>query len=70
MRQEGPTGLRRGKPKRTTIRADDEREPATDLHVAARLTHPAPRLHLRIDKTSRWSAHIAEGFHRLRAAFT
>ncbi|MDP3894398.1 IS1380 family transposase [Nocardioides sp.] len=40
------------------------------LHVAARLVHAARRLHLRIDKTWRWAAHIAEGFHRLRAAFT
>ncbi|GAW49591.1 MULTISPECIES: IS1380 family transposase [unclassified Nocardioides] len=40
------------------------------LHVAARLTHAARRVHLRIDKTWRWAAHIAEGFHRLRAAFT
>jgi hypothetical protein len=39
------------------------------LHVAARLTHAARRLHLRIDKTWRWAVHIAEGFHRLRAAF-
>lgn len=39
------------------------------LHVAARLTHGARRLHLRIDKTWRWAARIAEGFHRLRAAF-
>jgi hypothetical protein len=40
------------------------------LHVAARLTKGARQLHLRIDKTWRWSAHIAEGFTRLRAAFT
>ena len=39
------------------------------LHVAARLTHSARQLHLRIDKTWRWAVHIAEGFHRLRAAF-
>jgi len=39
------------------------------LHVAARLTHAARRLHLRIDKTWRWAVHIAEAFHRLRAAF-
>jgi hypothetical protein len=39
------------------------------LHVAARLTHGARRLHLRIDKTWRWAARIAEGFHRLRTAF-
>jgi hypothetical protein len=40
------------------------------LHVAARLTHGQRRLRLRIDKTWRWATHIAEGFHRLRAAFT
>lgn len=39
------------------------------LHVAARITHAARRVHLRIDKTWRWATHIAEGFHRLRAAF-
>ena len=39
------------------------------LHVAARLTHAARRIHLRIDKTWRWATHIAEGFHRLRVAF-
>jgi hypothetical protein len=39
------------------------------LHVAARLTRAARRLHLRIDQTWRWAVHIAEGFHRLRAAF-
>jgi hypothetical protein len=40
------------------------------LHVAARLTRSARRLHLRIDRTWRWATAIAEGFHRLRAAFT
>jgi hypothetical protein len=39
------------------------------LHVAARLTHGARQLRLRIDKTWRWAVHIAEGFHRLRTAF-
>jgi hypothetical protein len=39
------------------------------LHVAARLTHGGRQLRLRIDKTWRWAVHIAEGFHRLRAAF-
>ena len=39
------------------------------LHVAARLTHSARQLHMRIDKTWRWAVHIAEGFTRLRAAF-
>ena len=40
------------------------------LHVAARLTTGARQVRLRIDKTWRWATHIAEGFHRLRAAFT
>ena len=40
------------------------------LHVAARITHGARQVRLRIDKTWRWAAQIAEGFHRLRAAFT
>lgn len=40
------------------------------LHVAARLTRSSRQLRLRIDKTWRWAAHIAEGFHRLRVAFT
>ena len=39
------------------------------LHVAARLTRRARRLHLKIDKTWRWAAQIAEGFGRLRTAF-
>lgn len=40
------------------------------LHVAARLTRGVRQLRLRIDKAWRWAVHIAEGFHRLRAAFT
>src|SRR5215207_49158 len=40
------------------------------LHVAARLTRGGRQLRLRIDRTWRWATHIAEGFHRLRAAFT
>jgi hypothetical protein len=40
------------------------------LHVAARLTRGGRQLRLRIDKTWRWATQIAEGFHRLRAAFT
>lgn len=40
------------------------------LHVAARITRGARQVRLRIDKTWRWAVHIAEGFHRLRAAFT
>jgi hypothetical protein len=39
------------------------------LHVAARLTHAARRVHLRIDKTWRWAVQIAVGFGRLRTAF-
>jgi DDE family transposase len=39
------------------------------LHVAARLTRAARRLHLRIDRTWRWADAIAAGFARLRAAF-
>lgn len=40
------------------------------LHVAARITRSARQHHLRIDRTWRWAVQIAEGFHRLRAAFT
>jgi hypothetical protein len=40
------------------------------LHVAARLTRSARRLHLRLDRTWRWATAIAAAFHRLRAAFT
>jgi hypothetical protein len=40
------------------------------LHVAARLTRSAHRLHLRLDRTWRWATAIADAFHRLRAAFT
>jgi len=39
------------------------------LHVAARLTHSARTTRLRIDAAWRWAGVIAEGFHRLRAAF-
>jgi hypothetical protein len=39
------------------------------LHVAARITRGARRTRLRIDATWRWATQIAEGFHRLRAAF-
>ncbi len=39
------------------------------LHVAARLTRSARQACLRIDRTWRWAAQIAAGFHRLRAAF-
>jgi hypothetical protein len=39
------------------------------LHVAAQLTHSARQVRLRIDRTWRWAAQIAEGFRRLRAAF-
>ena len=40
------------------------------LHVAARLTRSARQLHMRIDQAWRWATTIAEGFHRLRTAFT
>src|SRR6266516_5653693 len=39
------------------------------LHVAARLTRSARRTCLKLDRTWRWAAQIAAGFHRLRAAF-
>jgi hypothetical protein len=39
------------------------------LHVAAQLTRSARQTCLRIDRTWRWAAQIAEGFRRLRAAF-
>ena len=39
------------------------------LHIAARITHGARQTHLRLDKTWRWATQIAEGFHRIRAAF-
>lgn len=39
------------------------------LHVAARITHGARQIRLRIDKTWRWAVQIAEGFTRLRTAF-
>jgi hypothetical protein len=40
------------------------------LYVAARLTHGARYLHLRIGKAWRWATQIAAGFHRLRTAFS
>jgi hypothetical protein len=39
------------------------------LHVAAQLTRSARTTRLRIDRAWRWATQIAEGFHRLRAAF-
>jgi hypothetical protein len=39
------------------------------LHVAARLTSSGRQSWLRLDKSWRWAAEIAAGFHRLRAAF-
>lgn len=39
------------------------------LHVAARITHGARQVHLRIDKTWRWAAAIATGWGRIRTAF-
>ncbi|MFT4288963.1 IS1380 family transposase [Nocardioides sp.] len=40
------------------------------LHVAARITRGSRQVRLRIDATWRWAVEIAEGFARLRAAFT
>lgn len=40
------------------------------LHVAARLVHTGRRLHLKIDETWAWATQIADGFTRIRAAFT
>lgn len=40
------------------------------LHVAARLTRSGRQVRLRIDKTWPWATHIAEGFTRVRAAFS
>jgi hypothetical protein len=42
-------------------------EPYRVLRAAAQLTRSARTTRLRIDRTWRWAAHIAEGFHRLRA---
>lgn len=39
------------------------------LHVAARITRAARRVHLRIDKTWRWAAATATGWSRIRTAF-
>lgn len=39
------------------------------LHAAARITRSGRRTYLRIDKTWKWAAVIAEGFTLLRAAF-
>ena len=40
------------------------------LHVAARITHGARQLHLRIDATWRWAQAITAAWNRIRAAFT
>jgi hypothetical protein len=40
------------------------------LHVAARITRSARHVHVRIDRTWEHAAAIAEGWHRIRAAFT
>ena len=39
------------------------------LHAAAQLTRSARRTCLKIDRTWRWAAQIAAGFHQLRATF-
>jgi len=40
------------------------------LHVAARITHGARQVRLRIDKTWAWATAIATGWGRIRTAFT
>ena len=40
------------------------------LHVAARITRSARQLRVRIDATWRWAGAIAQGWQRIRAAFT
>ena len=40
------------------------------LHVAARITHGARQVRLRIDKTWAWATAIATGWERIRTAFT
>ena len=40
------------------------------LHVAARITRGARQIRLRIDATWRWATAIADGWQRIRAAFT
>lgn len=40
------------------------------LHVAARVTRSARRVHLRLDRTWRWATDIARAWHRIRTAFT
>jgi len=39
------------------------------LHAAAHSLAPRARPGLKIDRTWRWAAQIAAGFHRLRGAF-
>ncbi|WP_010148430.1 IS1380 family transposase [Serinicoccus profundi] len=40
------------------------------LHVAARITHGARQVRLRIDKTWAWATTIATGWERIRTSFT
>ena len=62
------TDLLRRRPRTRPLR--DRRVPLPGP-ARRRPTHPRQpaSLHLTIDKTWRWAAQIAEGFHRLRAAF-
>ena len=39
------------------------------LHTAARITHGARQLRLRLDATWRWAAAIATAWHHIRTAF-
>ena len=40
------------------------------LHVAARITHGARQIRLRIDATWRWASPIAQAWQRIRSAFS
>ena len=40
------------------------------LHVAARITHGARQIRLRVDATWRWATAIATAWTRIRTAFT
>lgn len=39
------------------------------LHVAARITHSARQVRLRVDATWAWATPTATGWHRIRTAF-
>ncbi len=40
------------------------------LHTAAQLIHSGRQLHLRIDRSWKWAGEIADGFTRIRNAFS